>query len=276
MHDLLTRAEALVHFGETLKMMLLMLALCSLRCYAALFVIPATNDQAVQGRLRNGVCLTIGTFLAWGQPLYVVDGISTMMLLALLAKEALLGVLIGYAVAVVFWVAEGVGALVDNQAGYNNVQQTNPLSGEQSTPLSNLLSQLAICGFYMLGGMVALVGLLFESFQWWPLGSLSPDWAPLLEDFVRVETDRYVEAVVKIAAPALLVLVLVDLGFGLIAKTAEKLEPNNLSQPVKGAIALIMLSLLVALFFEQVRPALALQEIVREMKQWVHPQPGGR
>ena len=128
----------------------------------------------------------------------------------------------------------------------------------------------------MLGGMVALVGLLFESFQWWPLGSLSPDWAPLLEDFVRVETDRYVEAVVKIAAPALLVLVLVDLGFGLIAKTAEKLEPNNLSQPVKGAIALIMLSLLVALFFEQVRPALALQEIVREMKQWVHPQPGGR
>ncbi len=269
--DPLGGTEALIHLGESLKSLLTLLALSSLRGYVAMLVLPVTNDQVLQGVVRNGLALTIGIFIAFGQPLQVVEGVSTLTLCLLIAKEGLIGLLIGYAVSTVFWVAEGIGVLIDNQAGYNNVQQTNPLSGEQSTPVGNLLSQLAICGFYLLGGMLALVGLLFESFQWWPLNRAVPDWSNLLERFLQVQMGSYLDAMIKICSAVVMVLLLIDLGIGLIAKTADKLEPNNLSQPIKGAVALVMLVLLVAVFFEQVKPQLALHTMARDLAVWFRP-----
>jgi type III secretion protein T len=262
---------ALIHLGESAKSLLTLLAVCSLRGYVAMLVLPVTNDQVLQGVVRNGVALTIGIYIAAGQPLHLVDDVGSLALLALIAKEGLIGLLLGYAISTVFWVAEGVGVLIDNQAGYNNVQQTNPLSGEQSTPVGNLLSQLAICGFYLLGGMLVLVGLLFESFHWWPLGKLMPEWSQLLERFLQVQVSNYMQAVVKIASAVVVVLLLIDLGIGLIAKTADKLEPNNLGQPIKGAVAMLMLVMLVAVFFEQVKPQLALHSMARDLSSWLQP-----
>lgn len=266
--DPLGGTEALIHLGESLKSLLTLLALCSLRGYVAMLVLPVTNDQVLQGVVRNGLALTIGIFIACGQPLQVVDGLSTFALYVLIAKEGLIGLLLGYAVSTVFWVAEGIGVLIDNQAGYNNVQQTNPLSGEQSTPVGNLLSQLAICGFYLLGGLLALVGLLFESFQWWPLDRAMPEWSNLLERFLQAQITGYLQAMIKICSAVVMVLLLIDLGIGLISKTADKLEPNNLSQPIKGAVALLMLVLLVAVFFDQVKPQLALHTMARDLGAW--------
>lgn len=268
MNDLFSSFSAVVGSGTVLKDAVMLLAVCLLRVYAVFLVLPAMTDQSVQGNVRNGVCLCLAIFIAWGQPATLVAGMDTPRLLAVLGKEAIVGLLIGFAASTVFWVAEGVGVLIDNQAGYNNVQQTNPLSGEQSTPVGNLLAQLSIAGFYILGGMLVLTQLLFESFKWWPINSLAPAWSTILEDFVRVQTSSYLEMMMKIAAPALLVLLLIDLAFGILSKSAEKLEPNNLAQPVKGAVALAMLSLLVAVFFEQVRPALTLQSLAKEMERW--------
>jgi len=271
MSDLFASTEALIHLGESSKSLLTLLAMCSLRAYVAMLVLPVTNDQVLQGVVRNGLALTIGFFIAMGQPLHVVENISTITLLAIMAKEGLIGLLLGYAISTVFWIAEGVGVLIDNQAGYNNVQQSNPLSGEQSTPVGNLLSQLAISGFYMLGGSMALVGLMFESFQWWPLNELMPSWSQMLEQFLQVQVSSYLQTVVKIASAVVMVLLLIDLGIGLIAKTADKLEPNNLAQPIKGAVALLMLVMLVAVFFEQVRPQLALHAMAHDLAVWLQP-----
>ena len=269
--DPLAGTEALIHFGESLKGLMTLLALSSLRVYAALMVLPVANDQVMQGVVRNGLALTLGLFIAFGQPIDMVDGITALQLVSLMAKEALVGLLLGYAAATVFWTAEGVGVLIDNQAGYNNVQQTNPLSGEQSTPVGNLLSQLAISGFYMLGGMMVLSGLLFESFQWWPLQKLMPGWSGLLERFVQVQVTGYMTTVLKLASAVVIVLLLIDLGIGLIAKTADKLEPNNLAQPIKGAVTLLMLVVLIPVCFGQLRPELVLHAVAKDVKAWLAP-----
>jgi type III secretion protein T len=271
MGEAIAGAVTMVQLGETAKSVMMLLILCSARIYAAMIVMPVSNDQVLRGGSRNGLALSFGVFIAWGQPISVMEGMGTLALVTTLAKECMIGLLLGYAVSIVFWTAEGVGVLIDNQAGYNNVQQNNPLSGEQSTPVGNMLSQLAISCFYMLGGLMAFAGLMFESFKWWPLDAMLPGWSQLLERFVAAQTAGLTAMVVTIASPVVMVLLLIDLGIGLIAKTADKLEPNNLGQPIKGAVAVLMLVMLVAVFFEQVRPQLALHSIVRQMEVWQKP-----
>jgi type III secretion protein T len=254
-------AEVLYELALNAKALLALVAVCTVRIYAAMLVLPATNDQLITGPVRNGMAISFGVFVAYGQPVDLAANLNVLQLMSMVLKEAMVGMLIGFAMSTIFWIAEGVGMLIDNQAGFNNVQQTNPLSGQQSTPVGNLLAQLAISGFYMLGGMMVFVGLLFDSFQWWPLQGSMPDWLQLMERFLPGEVTSLAETTLKIAGPVLVTLVLIDLGIGLLGKAAEKLEPNSLGQPIKGATAMLMLVVLIAVFFSQVRPELSLKPL---------------
>lgn len=257
-----------IEHGEAFKSMVGLVSLCCVRAYAAKLVLPTTSDQAIHGVIRNALVLIIGLFIAWGQNANLLNGVSTGAMAMLALKEALLGVALGFAAGTVFWVAEGVGSMIDNQAGYNNVQQTNPQSSSQSTPVGNLMLQLAIAAFYMLGGMMVWVGLLFESFQWWPLDVLKPSSSDLIKTFVQTQLMSCMSAIARLAAPALLLLLLVDLGIGLLSKTADKLEANNLAQPLKGALTMLILALLLSTFVQQLRPQLALKSIAEDMRKW--------
>jgi type III secretion protein T len=252
-------AIAMLGLGTNFKEVLSMVALSSVRVYAAMLVLPATNDQLIQGVVRNGIALTIGLFVAFGQPAALVTDATPVTLLFLTLKEVLIGTLIGFAMAIVFWTAEIVGMLIDNIAGFNSVQQNNPLTGAQSTPLGNLLGQLAVVGFYTLGGMMVFVGLLLDSHRWWPLSGAMPDWPYLADRFLSAQVTNLSETALKIAGPVLVTLVLIDLGIGLLNKAAEKLEPSSLAQPIKGATAVAMVVVLVSVFFEQVRSELTLR-----------------
>jgi type III secretion protein T len=252
-------AVALLGLGMNFKEVLSIVALSSVRVYAAMMVLPATNDQLIQGVVRNGIALTIGLFVAFGQPAQLVADAGALQLLLLSLKEVAVGTLIGFAMSIVFWTAEIVGMLIDNIAGFNSVQQNNPLTGAQSTPLGNLLGQLAVVGFYTLGGMMVFVGLLLDSHRWWPLSGAMPDWPYLAERFLSAQVTTLSDTALKIAGPVLVTLVLIDLGIGLLSKAAEKLEPSSLAQPIKGATAVAMVVVLVAVFFDQVRSELTLR-----------------
>jgi type III secretion protein T len=262
----MTDFDEIVALGEALESVLLTVALSSIRLFAAFNVLPATGSQFLQGLTRSGVVVMIGSYVAFGMPAEAVHDISAAQWLGLAVKETIIGLLIGFAAATVFWTAECVGAMIDTQTGYNNVQLSNPLSGQQSTPVSNLLLQLVIVVFYTLGGMLVFVGAMFESFSAWPILSPMPSMQGVSDVFFLREIDTLMTAVVKFSAPILLVLLLIDLGFGLITRGADKLEPNNLSQPVKGAVAMLLLALLVGIFIEQVRHHLLPNDVIERIR----------
>jgi type III secretion protein T len=269
MADMLSDFDGWMKLSELVQSALTLLALCATRVYALAMVFPPMGEQSLTGVIRNAVCLMIAFFIAWGQPLSVLEHQTVGLILVLVLKEAVLGVMLGFACSMVFWVAEAVGAVIDNQAGFNNVQQSNPTTGEQSTPIGNLLAQLAQASFWMLGGMTVLIDLLIHSYSWWPLWRLAPDWSTMLPTFMQAEVSRLASWTVVLAAPISLVLLLIDWGFGLLGKAAEKLEPNSLSRPVKGVLGLLMVALLASLFFHQARPVLSLLPIQQELEAWI-------
>ncbi|MES2831679.1 MAG: type III secretion system export apparatus subunit SctT [Pseudomonadota bacterium] len=268
--DMLDQYRGFFQYTQQFEHFIFATMLAGSRLFACFAILQATSAQALQGRVRSGIVILIALYVAAGLPENIFAGLSGINLFILALKEAFLGMLLGFMAATVFWVAEGVGAMIDNVAGYNNVQQQNPLSSQQSTPISLLLLQLCITVFYMLGGFLLLLEALFATYRWWPISSMTPVPAAMLEQFVIFQTDTMMTQIVKIAAPALMVMVLIDLSFGLIAKTAGKLEPNSLAQPVKSATALLVVMLSLGVFIQQLTLSLSLSDLKEQLQGWVN------
>jgi type III secretion protein T len=256
---------AIFQLASSVEHLFLTIALCSIRVYACFGVLPATADEFLPGAARNAVIVLLGFYIAFGLPHDAAHSLSGMQYLAFAIKELLIGLLLGFAASTVFWVAESAGAMIDMQAGYNNVQLQNPLRGEQSTPVSALMVQLMVALFYALGGMMVLVGVLMESFQVWPVMSALPPLPDLSDLPFLQQVDRMMAMVVKFAAPVVLVLVLIDVGTGLITRAADKLEPQSLSQPIKGAVTMLMLALLATVLLTQVRHFLLPVDLIERL-----------
>ncbi len=252
--------QNMMNLHESFSNFILTMALCSLRIGIAFLIIPVMGEQVVQGLNRTVISMLLASFVAYGQSIGALQ-LTPIMVISIMAKEAILGLIFGFCASTVFWVAANVGFLIDDLSGFNNVQVSNPMRSDTSTPTSSLLSQLAITAFWVLGGMMFLLGALYQSFQWWPILSIQPEGLPILESFVLSYTDSLMEMTAKLAAPMMLILVMVDFSFGFLAKGAEKIDTMSLSMPVKGAMTLLLLAIFITIFISQVRSQLSLQGI---------------
>ncbi|MBY4831452.1 type III secretion system export apparatus subunit SctT [Burkholderia dolosa] len=256
---------ASIESSHQLVRFLIVLGLCSERLMVLMMIFPPTSDNVVQGRVRTALALLWGSFIAYGQRGLLEQGDATM-LVGIGLKEALIGVGLGFAASAVFWAAESVGTYVDDLTGFNQLQMQNPSQGQQTSLTSTLLSQFAIAAFWCLGGMTFLLGAIYESYAWWPLANLTPAGGSVLESFVLTKTDSLMETVAKLATPMMLMLLLIDIGFGFTGKVSQKLDLPSLAQPVKGALTILMLALMAAIFIDQVRDQLSLVGIAAEAR----------
>ncbi|RDV00430.1 type III secretion system export apparatus subunit SctT [Trinickia dinghuensis] len=264
MSEGLNVAHALADLFYEYQGFFLTLALSAARIAVAFQIFPPTSGDMLPGTARNGILYVLAFFVAAAQPAHYFDSVNSAQLLMISVKEMFLGAVLGYAASTVFFIAQCVGTLIDDLAGYNSVQMNNPMRGDQSTPISNTLLQMAVALFYVGGGMTFLLGAIFESFKWWPLVSLTPSMADVAQSFIIAQTDSIMTATVKLGTPVMLALILVDLAIGILARAAEKLEPSSLSQPVRGAIGLLMLIFLTGVFSQQVLGSLHLEAFMRE------------
>jgi type III secretion protein T len=256
MLDLQTLADSLTGVHSSVQGLLYMLALSSIRTMCVFMVLPATGSQAIPGAARTGAVYLMTWFIAAGQSPANFDNDSIPQMLLLTGKEAFIGLLIGYVAATIFWIAQAAGTLIDDLSGFNNVQMTNPQQGDQSTPVANLLLQLTITLFYVSGGMTVLLGALFESYRWWPLTGGIPDFKAAASDLAIHQGQSVLLMAAKICTPIMLMLVLIDIGLGAIGKAAGKLEPQSMSQPIRGLVAVVLLIALTSAVAVQVHDAL--------------------
>lgn len=262
--------SALPQLGELLVGYITLIGVCSLRLFIVMFIFPPTADGLLQGVVRNAIVLLFSSYVAYGQPASFIESLHGIALLEIGLREGMIGLVIGFAASIVFWVAESAGTYIDDLTGYNNVQITNPTRQEQSTPTATLLGQVATVAFWALGGMTFLLGTLYESYSWWPITSAGPNVSNMLESFVLQQTDTLMQTVAKLAAPMMLILLLVDFAFGFASKSASKLDLMTLSQPVKGAVTVLMLALFVGIFVDQVREQVTVAGLAAEFRELSH------
>lgn len=237
----------------------------TIRFAIVLMILPVTAEGVLNNMSRMGIAAMLALYVALGRPVGEFASLAQGLLLMVVIKEIAIGVALGFAMSTVFWVVEYVGALIDNAAGYNSVQVQNPMSGEQSTPVSDLLSKLAGALFFAVGGGVFFAQAMFESFQVWPVMDLFPSAQGAYSVFVERQLGSMFSNTLKLAAPLLLIVMLIDVGMALLARGAEKLEPSSLAQPIKGIVAVVVVIVMVKTVFDPLSQYLVPRGVVQQM-----------
>lgn len=215
------------------------------RIGAAITVAPLFPASLFPRLLRGAVAISLGLFLYPHMAAHMPASMTPLPWLALIGKELLIGGLIGFAVGTLVWALECVGRVIDLQVGFSNSQLFDPFVGGESSPLGRLMASLAVTLLVTTGGLQILASLLFESFRLWPMQSFYPSTAQLAS-FAGSSVESFAGLVMQLAAPAVLLLALIDVGFGLLNRVVPQLNVFFFTMPIKGALAALMIAMYVS------------------------------
>jgi type III secretion protein T len=212
------------------------------RIGAAVSVAPLFPAILFPRLLRGSIAISLALYLYPHMAAHMPAATTPLLWLALLGKECLIGGLIGFAVGTLVWVLESVGGAIDFQVGFSNAQVFDPFGGHASGPVGRFMTSLAMTLLVAAGGLQVLASLLFESFQLWPTLSFYPS-AGQLGALASSSAQSFAELVVQLATPAILLLALIDLGFGLVNRVVPQLNVFFFTMPIKGTLAALMIAL---------------------------------
>jgi type III secretion protein T len=231
---------------DSLGRLLLVLSLGLPRLGAAFVVSPFLSGSIFNGQLKSALVLALFLTPApalavqmAGQPL-LQDGWP--LYLGLIAKEVLLGYLLGYVSGVVFWAIQSAGFLMDNQRGASMAAAQDPLSGEETSPLGSLFFQGALVAFFVGGGFLAFLRLLWSSYVLWPPLSFWPTLqAAALPLFCASLVDWLLLQTFLLAGPVVAAALLTDVALGLINRFASQLNVYVIAMPIKSGLTMFIL-----------------------------------
>jgi len=227
------------------------------RLLPIMFIVPVFSGRVVTGMVRSGFIAILAVFVAPSMAGAAMNVQGGGLWMALALKEALIGVLMGMAFGALLWAIENIGHLIDFQTGSGNASFFDPVAGHESGPTASFLSFMAVTLFVTGGGLHVMLGAFFESYKLWPIERMLPSASVALEQFAVHEADSVLGWTLKLAAPVVIVLVVAELGIGLINRSVPQLNVFLFAQPVKSLLAVLMMVLFLSFVFESLRTFLA-------------------
>ncbi|HKU28975.1 MAG TPA: flagellar biosynthetic protein FliR [Arthrobacter sp.] len=231
------------------------LLLASLRMTAFLLVAPPFSHQAIPARIKAmlgvGLGLAVSQRLSAGYQLQDTAGYITAAVL-----EIVTGLVLGFLVMLVFAAIQSAGSLIDLFSGFQMAQAFDPQMMVNGAQFTRLIQMAALALLFASDGYQLVIGGLAGSFSALPLGG-GLDLARPVQAMTSAVTGMFLNAV-QIAGPLLVVLVLADVGLGLLTRVAPALNAFALGFPLKVFITLglagflfLALPRLVAMLAEQ-------------------------
>jgi flagellar biosynthesis protein FliR len=219
------------------------------RCAGFVFRAPGFSHPSVPPPVRAGFALTLALAIAPGAERVsaAFDGLGVVI--ALLA-EFLLGSAIGMTASLVYDAAYAGGRVVDDYVGVKALAPSLQLVAPSGF---GRVWSLAFTGGYFLSGAYRLVLLAFaRSFQSIPLGAPlhAAGWARYAGEYAAT----IVLVAVQVAAPAVALAFVVQLGVGALSRVIPRFGSFTLAFPLAYAAALIASAVAMPIVAEHLPP----------------------
>lgn len=221
---------------------ILALIISAPRIMVILWIFPSLTEAVISTTARNAVGLCLSLIVA---PVVYVnlpsEGIGLGLGLAIIAKEIFVGLLIGFMIALPFWIAITMGFLIDTQRGAFMASLITPFFRGRVSPLGTLLAQALTVMFFSTGGFLILLSSLYESYIFWPVPAFFPNIGSGDFTYFTQAFNNILYFTIFLAAPIVMILFLIDLSMGLINRFVPQLNVFFLSLPIKGTIAIFVM-----------------------------------
>lgn len=152
--------------------------------------------------------------------------------------EALVGAVIGLTVRVTLAAAEVAGNVVSLSMGQGFAGTVDPAFGEQMLPVGRLLGALAILLFFALSGHHAMLSALAFSLGHAPVGEALG--RVVHGGLVGTGADLVAQGL-RIASPIVGAMFIVQLGMGLVARSAPRVQVFALTFAITSAVGGLVL-----------------------------------
>jgi flagellar biosynthetic protein FliR len=236
--------DAFAHVAAAGPVFLLVLV----RVAGVLMLAPVFGSQTVPAPVKIFLSLVLAMLfypLVKAQGGAVPEG--TGALAVAVAGELAVGLLIGFAAALLFAGVQFGGHLIDQELGLLQANLLDPVLNEQISILGQFKVLLATLVWLLINGHHLLIASISDSFRAVPLmglrfteGAAMHLSDTLMRDFFRMG--------VGIAAPALVTLFLITIAMAFMARTAPEMNVFGLSFTLRLAVGIGVITLGVGLF----------------------------
>jgi len=213
-----------------------------LRLSLVVFLVPPFSNPRIPVRIKACFALVFTTMLfpLLGQevaPLSFQPG----SLICMVASEMIFGLLIALSVTLILAGFEFAGELISYQAGLSMAQVVDPQGGFQMTVASNLIELTALLLLLALNGHHVILKLIVESFRTIPVGQFILN-ITTVDRFILLSGQLFLIGI-KLAAPVVIVLFLVEIGLGVISKFIPNINILITSFPISIIVGLLFIGL---------------------------------
>ena len=219
---------------------LLSFFLTMFRVSIVLFLLPFFGGQSVPNMVKGAIVLVL-TLAIWPQlsfpgTLMPNNGweIATMFL-----GEIILGLVLALLVNFLFAAVQTGGQIIGFQMGFAMINVVDPVTGVSEAITAHFLYMVVMLVFLVLNGPLYLMTALGKSFELVPPGGLL--LTPELTHEVLAFSEQIFLLAIKIAAPVMAALFMVDLSLALITKAAPQMNVLLVGFPVKIAVGFLFL-----------------------------------
>lgn len=209
----------------------------TLRVGGFIMVVPIFGNQLVPARVKVALSLAIGLAVAPVLTEMPVLTDFTLGTVALVAEQLLAGIGLGFATAVFFQLFVVAGQFMGMQMGLGFALMADPVNGVTVTAWSQFYLLLVSLLYLAVNGHLVLLEILLRGFELYPTG-IGMGFGEFAERIVALGGWMFVGGVL-IALPAVTALLVVNLAFGVMSRSAPQLNVFSLGFPfaiVFGAV----------------------------------------
>lgn len=207
------------------------------RVSAMVATAPVFGTRSVPMKVKIMTALAITSVLVPILPVPEVNVFSPVAVL-LIAQQILIGIIIGFTVQLVFSAVITGGQIVAMQMGLGFSLMVDPQNGAQSPVLSQFYILLVMLVFLAINGHLVLIEVLAESFKTMPIearGLVANDFMQV----VRWGTNIFAGGL-AIALPAIASLLVVNIAFGVMTRSAPQLNIFAIGFPITMLLGFVL------------------------------------
>ncbi len=223
-----------------------------MRASLVIFMMPIFGANSLPTQWKAYFAI-IFTFAIWPHISLVGEGIPDhpLSLILILISELMLGFTLGMCVQFFFSGIQAGGELIATQMGFTMITLSDPNTGGQTSVIGHLLNMTALLVFLALDGHLYLLKSFVATYKYIPAGGLVIS-TELTRQVLMLSATIFTFAL-KIVAPVVAALFLIEISLALMSKAAPQMHIMEISFIVKIAVGFFFIEMLFTLIGIELR-----------------------